>query len=195
MQETWEMWAQSLGQEHPMEEGMATHSSILASRIPWTEALGRLQSMGSQRVGHDWATSLSLFIFMHWRRKWQPTPVFLPGESHGQRRLAGYSPWGRKELDMTERLSTCSSMFTWKVLVCVFVSVLFILGPRKLDDTEKLFPRALPQENRGLRTPLCKESTFHASYHPATLGRSTWVASRKCMEKSDAECFTSEMKF
>ena len=39
-----------------------------------------------------------------WRRKWQPTPVFLPGKSHGQRSLAGYSPWGRNELDMTERL-------------------------------------------------------------------------------------------
>ena len=41
-----------------------------------------------------------------WRRVWQPTPVSLPGESHGQRSLAGYSPWGHKELDMTERLST-----------------------------------------------------------------------------------------
>ena len=39
-----------------------------------------------------------------WRRKWQPTPVFLPGKSHGQRSLVGYSPWGRKESDMTERL-------------------------------------------------------------------------------------------
>ena len=41
-----------------------------------------------------------------WRRKWQPTQVFLPGKSHGQRRLAGYSPWGHKELDMTEQMST-----------------------------------------------------------------------------------------
>ena len=41
-----------------------------------------------------------------WRRAWQPTPVFLPGESHGQKSLAGYPPWGRKESDMTERLST-----------------------------------------------------------------------------------------
>ena len=41
-----------------------------------------------------------------WRRKWQPTPVFLPGESHEQRSLAGYSPWGRKESDPTERLNT-----------------------------------------------------------------------------------------
>ena len=60
---------------------MAPHSSTLACRIPWTQEPGGLQSMGSLSVGHDWATSLSLFTFMHWRRKWQPTPVFLPGKS------------------------------------------------------------------------------------------------------------------
>ena len=59
------------------EKAMAPHSSTLAWKIPWTEEPGRLQTMGSLRVGHDWATSLSLFTFMHWRRKWQPTPVFL----------------------------------------------------------------------------------------------------------------------
>ena len=63
---------------------MAPHSSTLAWKIPWVEEPGRLQSMGSIRVRHDWATSLSLFTFMRWRRKWQPTPVFLPGESQGQ---------------------------------------------------------------------------------------------------------------
>ena len=63
---------------------MAPHSSTFAWKIPWMEEPGRLQSMGSLRVGHDWATSLSLFTFMHWRRKWQPTPVFLPGESQGR---------------------------------------------------------------------------------------------------------------
>ena len=63
---------------------MAPHSSTLAWKIPWTEEPGGLQSMGSGRVGHDWATSLSLFTFMHWRRKWQPTPVFLPEESQGR---------------------------------------------------------------------------------------------------------------
>ena len=67
-----------------MEKAVAPHSSTLAWKIPWTEEPGGLRSMGSLRVGHDWATSLSLFTFMHWRRKWQPTPVFLPGESHGQ---------------------------------------------------------------------------------------------------------------
>ena len=56
---------------------MATHSSTLAWKIPWMEKPGRLQSMGSLRVGYDWVTSLSLFTFMHWRRKWQPTPAFL----------------------------------------------------------------------------------------------------------------------
>ena len=63
---------------------------------------GRLQSMGSLRVRQDLAISLSLSTFMHWGRKWQSTPVFLPGESHGQRSLVGCSPWGRIELDMTE---------------------------------------------------------------------------------------------
>ena len=58
---------------------MAPHSSTLAWKIPWTEEPGRLQSTGSLRVGHDWVTSLWLFTFMHRRRKWQPTPVFLPG--------------------------------------------------------------------------------------------------------------------
>ena len=53
MQETQELWVQSLEQENPMEEGTATHSSILAWRIPWTEELGGLQSMGSQRVRDD----------------------------------------------------------------------------------------------------------------------------------------------
>ena len=66
------------------EKAMAPHFSTLAWKIPWMEEPGRLQSMGSLRVGHDCVTSLSLFTFMHWRRKWQPTPVFLPGESQGR---------------------------------------------------------------------------------------------------------------
>ena len=55
-----------------MEKTMAPHSSTLAWKIPWTEEPSRLQSMGSLRVGHDWATSLSLFTFMHWRRNGNP---------------------------------------------------------------------------------------------------------------------------
>ena len=79
-----------------------THSSTLAWKIPWMEEPGRLQSMGSWRVGHNWVTSLSLLTFMHWRRKWQPTPVFLPGESQKQRSLVGCCLWGHTESDTTE---------------------------------------------------------------------------------------------
>ena len=81
---------------------MAPHSSTLAWKIPWTEEPGGLQSMGSIRVRHDWVTWLSLFTFMHWRRKWQPTPVFLPGESQGWGSLVGCHLWGRTESDTTE---------------------------------------------------------------------------------------------
>ena len=84
------------------EKAMTTHSSILAWKIPWTKEPGRLQSMGSLRVEHDWPTSLSLFTFMHWTRKWQPTPVFLPGESQGRGSLVGCCLWGYTELDTTE---------------------------------------------------------------------------------------------
>ena len=85
-----------------MEKAMAPHSSTLAWKIPWMEEPGRLQSMGSLRVGRDWATSLSLFTFMHWRRKWQPTPVFLPGESQGRGSLVGCCLWGCTESNTTE---------------------------------------------------------------------------------------------
>ena len=85
-----------------LEKAMAPHSSTLAWKIPWTEEPGGLQSMGSLRVGHNWATSLSLFTFMHWRRKWQPTPMFLPGKSQGRGSLVGCHLWGRTESDTTE---------------------------------------------------------------------------------------------
>ena len=85
-----------------LEKAMAPHSSTLAWKIPWTEEPGRLQSRGSLRVRHDWGPSLSLFTFMHWRRKWQPTPVFLPGESQGWGSLVGCRLWGHTESDTTE---------------------------------------------------------------------------------------------
>ena len=77
---------------------MAPHSSTVAWKIPWTEEPGMLQSMGSLRVRHDFT-----FTFhFHLRRKWQPTPVFLPGESQGQGSLMGCRLWGCTELDTTE---------------------------------------------------------------------------------------------
>ena len=56
MQETQEMWVSSLDQEDPLEKKMAIHSNILTWKIPWTEESGGLQSMGLQKVGHDWET-------------------------------------------------------------------------------------------------------------------------------------------
>ena len=84
------------------EKTMAPHSSTLAWKIPWTEEPGGLWSMGSLRVEHDWVTSLSLFTFMHWRRKRQVTPVFLPGEPQGQGSLVGFQLWDHTESDRTE---------------------------------------------------------------------------------------------
>ena len=81
---------------------MATHSSVLAWRIPGMAEPGGLLSIGSRIVGHDWETTLSFFTFMHWRRKWQPTPVFLPGESQGRGSLVGCCLLGRTESDTTE---------------------------------------------------------------------------------------------
>ena len=69
-------------------------------KILWAEEPGRLQSMALWRVRHDWATLLSLFTFMHWRRKWQPTPVFLPGESQGRRSLVGLHRVGHNWSDL-----------------------------------------------------------------------------------------------
>ena len=85
-----------------MEKAMAPHSSTLAWKIPQMEEPGRLQSAGSLRVRHDWATSLSLFTFLHWRRQWQPTPVFLPGESQRWQSLVDCRLWGHTESDTTE---------------------------------------------------------------------------------------------
>ena len=82
---------------------------------------GRLQSIGSISLQHH--TEYFLYPKILWRRKWQSTPVFLPGESHGRRSLVGYSPWGRKESDTTERLHLtftsvhCQTTQAWGIWV------------------------------------------------------------------------------
>ena len=77
-------------------EGSGTPLQYSCLENPMDGGACRLPSMESLRVGHDWATSLSFFTFMHWRRKWQPTPVFLPGESQGRGSLVGCRLWGRR---------------------------------------------------------------------------------------------------
>ena len=109
------------------EKAVAPQSSTLAWKIPWMEEPGRLQSMGSLRVGHDWATSLSVFTFMHWRRQWQPTPVFLPGESQGWGSLLGCHLWVAQS---RTRLSSSSS-------------ILYVRSPELTHlITESLYPVA-----------------------------------------------------
>ena len=112
------------GSGRPREKEMTIHSCILACEIPWTEEPVSLQSMGMQRVGYDLVTEHA----HTGRRQWHPTPVLLPGKSHGWRSLVGLSPWGRKELDTTEQLpftfhfhalekemATHSSVLAWRI--------------------------------------------------------------------------------
>jgi len=127
---------------------MAPHSSTLAWKIPWTEEPGRLQSMGSLRVGHDWVTSLSLFTFMHWRRKWQPTPVFLPGESQGRGNLVGCRLWGRRESDTTEA--------TWHSIASLRKHRRSLWPLGLCDKTERLYNSALAP-----RTSLSRAAQKH----------------------------------
>ena len=109
-----------------VERAMAPHSSTLAWQIPWTEEPGGLQSMGWLGVGHNWATSLSLFTFMHWRRKWQHTPVFLPGESQGWGSLVGCRLRGRTESDTTEvtQQQQQQQQLSWRFLVIFYSLVI-----------------------------------------------------------------------
>ena len=100
-QRTWP-WNLTYSLMKVTENTRAPHSSTLAWKIPWTEEPGRLQSMGSWRVGHDWVTSLSLFPFMYWRRKWQPTPLFMPGELQEWKHMLGWGLWYLTESETTE---------------------------------------------------------------------------------------------
>ena len=101
------------------EKAMAPHSSTLAWKIPWMEGPGRLQSIGSQRVRHDWTASLSLFTFMHWRRQWQPTPGLLPGENPRDSRAWWAAVYGvSQSLTWLKRLSSSSSIYLLYPFIC-----------------------------------------------------------------------------
>ena len=135
---------------------MAPHSSILAWKIPWTKEPGRWQSMGSHRVGHDWATSLSLFTFMHWRRKWQPTPGFLPGESWGQGSLVGCclgvaqsrtrqkrlsKPQRKRPILLNHKAEECYMSFTHSTLQFLWTFVHLLIA--KCKEERSVWPPGL----------------------------------------------------
>ena len=117
------------------EMAMAPHSSTLAWKIPWMEEPG-----GLLRVGHDWVTSLSLFTLMHWRRKWQPTPVLLPGESQGWGSLVGCCLWGQTRL---KRLSSSSSSILLSFFFFFFV-VDFVIHWNETAMGLHVFPIPIP---------------------------------------------------
>ena len=116
----------SRSQEMVDPKEMATHSSVLAWRIPGTGSLVGCRLWGRteldtteltwqremvKRLPTMWETRFNPWAGkILWRRQWQPTPVLLPGKSHGQRIVVGYSPWGRKESDTTERLHFLTSL-------------------------------------------------------------------------------------
>ena len=128
-----------------LEKAMATHASTLAWKIPWMEELSGLQSMGLLRVGNDWATSLSLFTFRHWRRQWQPTAEFLPGESQGRQSLwaAVYGVTQSRTRLKWLSSSSSSSLFSF----CKF----FIPLPSSSLRPHGLYnPRNSPGQNTGV---------------------------------------------
>ena len=146
------------------EKAMAPHSSTLAWKIPWMEEPGRLQSMGSLRVRHVWATSLSLFTFMDWRRKWQPTPMFLPGESQGRGSLVGCRLWGHTKSDMTEvtqhglASSVCGCKPKKTVLELYSYSMVTVKenGERKSSHWAKLWEICICLQLKKKKSDQCK---------------------------------------
>ena len=120
---------------------MAPHSSTLAWKIPWTEEPGRLQSMGSLRV-----VRLSNFTFMHWRRKWQPTPVFLPGEPQGPGSLVGCRLWGHTESDMTEvtQQYLAVPVYYYNPSPSTLTHVCSVMKPHGLQPARLLCPWTVP---------------------------------------------------
>ena len=109
---------------------MAPHSSTLAWKIPWMEEPGGLQSMGSLTVRQDWATLLSLFTFMHWRRKWQPTQcsclknprdgetwwAAIYGVTQSWTRLKQLSSSSSSSIHLWEKgMATHSSILAWRI--------------------------------------------------------------------------------
>ena len=107
---------------------MAPHSNTLVWKIPWAEESGRLQSMGLLRVGHDWASLLSLFTFMHWSGKWQPTLVFLPWESQGRGSLVGCHLWGHTDwLDWLKLFSSSSASHCFETMLLPACQSLYML--------------------------------------------------------------------
>ena len=125
-----------------------TPLSTLAWKILWTEELGGLQSMGSLKVRHNWASSFSLFTFVHWRRKWKPPPVFLPVESQGRGNLPSMGSH-RVRHDWSDLAAAAAEKYiSYLFIIYVFIAspyhryisiqCLSVMYVRKLEKYEKI---------------------------------------------------------
>ena len=140
---------------------LAPHSSTLAWKIPWTEEPGRLQSMRSLRVGHDQVTSLSFFTFMHWRRKWQPTPVFLPGESQGRGSLWAAVYGVTQSRTQLKRLSSSSSSSSRLVITFLPRSKRLLISWLQSPSAVILEPRKIKSATVSTVSPsICHDLSF-----------------------------------
>ena len=133
-----------------------------SQKIPWAEEPGRLQSMGSWRVRHDWATSLSLFTFMHWRRKWQPMPVLLPGESQGWGEPGGLPSMGLHRVghDWSDLAAAAAGGTVVKNL------------PANAGDAGSIPVRKNPWRRKWKSTPVSLPGKFHGQR--SLVGYSPW---------------------
>ena len=125
-----------------------------------------------------------LFDLILWRRKWQPTPVVLPGKSHGQRSLAGYSPWSYRELDITEQLNNNNNEVKLNPYSCPFLVSLrmerpeaMLLLEHKLNTKRKLYSsrcRSEGVQSNWSKCPLCSmlSKTKLTSFSNDNLGQS-----------------------
>ena len=157
----WETRVWFLGQEDPLEKRMATHSSILG--LFWWLRQQRICLQCKRPKFDPWARKIP------WRRKWQPTPVFLAGEFHGQRSLAGYSSWGHKESEITELLTLPISPFFPLTSQCLL--------PREF--TSKLYFKKL-----GIWFEIIKVEKFNTWTNSITR---LWVRENEVKEKWEKE--------
>ena len=125
-----------------LEKAMAPHSSTLAWKIPWTEEPGGLQSMGSRRVGNDWVTSLSLFTFMHWRRKMAAHSSILAWRIPGTGEPGGLPSVGSHRVGHDWRDSAAAATTCWLSRACWERPRLALCYPRLLQVS---YEKAGPQ--------------------------------------------------
>jgi len=139
----WETWVRSLGWEDPLEKEMAIHSSTIAWKIPWTEEPGRLQSMGSQRVGHDWATSL-----LH---------------------VTSHSLISVELLEINiKRYLKIAHMFS-SAMSCVSVTLLLLLLLNQVDTQQTKMMGCWSLEEGGFTCKAAKQGDGRATLRPASL--------------------------